>query len=43
MVKKGWKSEYRELKYSKIGSEISNMLENVSKSIACNIDALQGL
>ena len=32
-----------ELRFSKIGREITNMLENASQGIACYFDASQGL
>ena len=31
------------LRYTKIGSKITNMLENASQSIACDFDTSQGL
>ena len=43
MMQTDWKSDNKKLRYSKIGREITNMLENASQSIACYFDASQGV
>ena len=43
MMQTDWKSDNKKLRYPKIGSRNSNMLENLSQSIACYFIASQGL
>ena len=43
MMQTDWKSDNKKLRYSKIGREITNMLENASQHIACDFDTSQGL
>ena len=43
MLKTVWNSDNKWLRYSKIGSKNSNMLENASQIIACYFDASQGV
>ena len=43
MMQTVYKSDDKKLRYSKIGSEITNMLEDASQHIACDFDTSQGV
>ena len=43
LLKTVWKSENKELRYSRIGSKVFDMFEFASQSIACEFAELQEL